>query len=317
MPERQTTNTVLMIRPARFGSNPQTAASNAFQQPAAADRETAQQAAEREFDALVAALEGARVNVLVCTDTAEPVKPDAIFPNNWLSTHDDGTVVLYPMQAENRRLERRLDLVRGLAAEHRFDVQRVVDLSDAEQRGEFLEGTGSLVLDRVNRTAYACLSSRTHKQALDRWAEQLSYDTVSFAAVDEGGRPIYHTNVMMSIGSRVAIVCLEAIASPAERDRVRSTLVASGHEIVDISFAQMRAFAGNVLELVNRDGEAVVVMSERARDALTAPQIGTISQHAEIINAPISTIEDHSGGGVRCMLAEVFLPRIQSEYQSG
>lgn len=310
MPERQTTDTVLMIRPARFASNPQTAASNAFQQAAAvADPDAARQAAEQEFEGLVAALEQAGIDVLVWPDTAEPVKPDAIFPNNWLSTHGDGSVTLYPMEAENRRLERRHDLIENLSTRYGFNVRRVVDLSDAERRGEFLEGTGSLVLDRANRTAYACLSSRTHERTLARWAEQFGYETVSFAAVDENGRSIYHTNVMMSIGSRIAIVCLAAIASPAELERVRSKLADSGHEIVDVSFAQMRAFAGNVLELVNRTGEAVMVMSERARTALTAEQIHAIERHARIVAAPVNTIEDQSGGGVRCMLAEVFLPR--------
>ncbi|HET7587726.1 MAG TPA: arginine deiminase-related protein [Gammaproteobacteria bacterium] len=298
-----------MIRPARFRSNPQTAASNAFQQ-ADADHDAAavQQLAEQEFEALANALKNAGVNVLIYADTPSPDKPDAVFPNNWLSTHADGSVVLYPMQAGNRRIERRPDIVANLAAANGFNVGSTIDLSDAEQQEAFLEGTGSMVLDRANRIVYACLSPRTHRSTLERWCTHFSYEAVTFSALSNG-QPIYHTNVMMSVGERQAIVCLASIQSDGEREQVRSRLEATGHEIVDITPAQMNAFAGNMLELTSADGRAVIVMSQRAYDSLDDAQRAQISRHARIVSVPITTIEDHAGGGVRCMLAEIFLPR--------
>jgi hypothetical protein len=216
------------------------------------------------------------------------------------------------MHAPNRRPERRPDIVDDLA-ERCFDLRRVLDLSGDEQREEYLEGTGSLVLDRVNRVAYACLSPRTHREALNRWAAKLGYEVVAFNAADETGRAVYHTNVLMSIGRRIAIVCLAAIASAVEREQVQSKLAASGREVVEISFAQMHAFAGNMLELATRDGGSVMVMSARARESLTPHQVETISRDAQIVDVPVATIEDHSGGSVRCMLAELFLPRMAAE----
>ncbi|HET7308270.1 MAG TPA: arginine deiminase-related protein [Gammaproteobacteria bacterium] len=309
MQERQTTDTVLMIRPARFHSNPLTAASNAFQQAEPGhDAAAVQQLAEQEFEALAGALKDAGVNVIVYADTPSPDKPDAVFPNNWLSTHADGSVVLYPMQATNRRIERRPEIVADLAAANGFSVGRTVDFSDAEQQGEFLEGTGSMVLDRANRIVYACLSPRTHRGVLQRWCARFGYEAVTFSAVSNG-QPIYHTNVMMSVGAQVAVVCLPSIESVNEREHVRRRLEATGHDIVDITPAQMNAFAGNMLELAGADGGSVFVMSQRAYDSLDDAQRARIGNHSKIVSVPIATIEDHAGGGVRCMLAEIFLPR--------
>ncbi|HET7370541.1 MAG TPA: arginine deiminase-related protein [Gammaproteobacteria bacterium] len=298
-----------MIRPARFRSNPQTAASNAFQQ-ADPDHDAAavQRLAEQEFEALAGALKNAGVNVLIYADTPSPDKPDAVFPNNWLSTHADGSVVLYPMQAANRRIERRPEIVANLAEANGFNVGSTVDLSEAEQQEQFLEGTGSMVLDRANRTVYACLSPRTHRDALTKWCTRFGYEAVTFSAFSNG-QPIYHTNVMMSVGERQAIVCLASIESADERERVRVRLETTGHEIVDITPAQMNAFAGNMLELVAADGRAVTVMSQRAYDSLDDAQRVRIGKHSQIVSVPITTIEDHAGGGVRCMLAEIFLPK--------
>lgn len=309
MQERQTTDTVLMIRPARFRSNPLTAASNAFQQADPGhDAAAAQRLAEQEFEALAGALKEAGVNVIIYADTLSPDKPDAVFPNNWLSTHADGSVVLYPMQATNRRIERRPEIVADLAAANGFTVGSTIDLSDAESRGEFLEGTGSMVLDRVNRLAYACLSPRTHRAALQRWCARFGYEAVTFSAVSNG-QPIYHTNVMMSVGARLAVVCLSSIESADEREQVRARLEATHHEIVDITPAQMNAFAGNMLELASADGGSVFVMSQRAYDSLDDAQRSRIAGHSKVVSVPVGTIEDHAGGGVRCMLAEIFLPR--------
>lgn len=309
MQEPQTTNTVLMIRPARFRSNPQTAASNAFQQTNPDhDAVAVQRLAEQEFEALEGALKQAGVNVVVYADTPSPDKPDAVFPNNWLSTHADGSVVLYPMQAANRRIERRPEIVTDLAAANGLMIADIVDLSDAEQQGHFLEGTGSMVLDRAHRIVYACLSPRTHRDILSTWCARFGYEAVTFAAFSNG-QPIYHTNVMMSIGARQAIVCLESIEAAHERDQVRARLEATGHEIIEITPAQMNAFAGNMLELTSANGEAVIVMSQRACDSLDDAQRARISKNARIVSAPITTIEDHAGGGVRCMLAEIFLPK--------
>src|SRR6267142_1498359 len=243
--EPQSASGVLMVRPACFGFNPQTAASNAFQQVAesSADAET-QRLALAEFDGLAEALQRAGVEVLIAPDTAQPVKPDAIFPNNWVSFHADGTVALYPMLAPNRRCERREDVLEQVVREGRFHVSRTVDLTHREAEGKFLEGTGSLVLDRAHRVAYASLSPRTDLDVLGEFAQLLDYELVTFEAWDADDRPVYHTNVIMAIGTRFAAVCGEAIAQRPHRDAVFNKLQADGHDIVDVSLQQMREFAG-------------------------------------------------------------------------
>lgn len=308
--DRQTAADVLMIRPVAFAGNPQTQPSNSFQQRDAGALDAANQAAAlREFEGLAAALRRAGVSVHVFDDTVEPHTPDSIFPNNWVSFHADGSVVLYPMLAENRRLERRLDLLEALSAKHGFHASRVIDLTRHEQTGRYLEGTGSLVLDRIHRVAYACVSPRTDLDVLGDFAQQLDYDIVAFQAHDAGGAAIYHTNVLMSVGERFAAVCTDAIRED-ERAAVLDQLRRTGRTVVDLTLEQMAAFAGNMLELGSSLTGSVVAMSERARGALTAAQQETLESSAgPIVAAPIPTIEKLGGGSVRCMLAEVHLPR--------
>lgn len=307
--ESQLANAVLMIRPVRFFSNPLTAASNRFQGKTSLTADEQQSAALAEFNGLAAALERAGVDVVVVDDTAEPPTPDAVFPNNWISTHADGTVVLYPMEAENRRTERRQDIIDGLAQQHGFHVRRVIDLSPHEERGHYLEGTGSLVLDRVNRLAYACLSSRTHLDVLGDFAQQLDYDVLAFDAVDSNGAAIYHTNVLMNVGETLAVICLQAIRDAAQREAVQKSLIDSGHTLVDLSYEQLESFAGNMLELRAKDGGRVLAMSAQAHQSLTDSQRAAIEAVATIVSAPIDRIEASAGGSVRCMLAELHLPR--------
>ena len=306
--ESQLASTVLMIRPARFESNPLTAASNRFQAQSSSSPEQQQAAALHEFDGLVAVLREAGIEVIVVEDTREPHTPDAIFPNNWISTHADGRVVLYPMEAENRRTERRHDIVEDLATRFGRQVTEVIDLSGHEDDGHFLEGTGSMVLDRANRIAYACVSTRTHLDPLGDFAQRLDYDVVAFDAVDSGGIPIYHTNVLMSIGERLAVICGEAIPRDDQREAVLARLRETGHEIVLLTYAQLDAFAGNMLELQNANGERVLAMSQQAYDSLDEEQRTVLAANGRIVSASIDTIESSAGGSVRCMLAEVHLP---------
>jgi hypothetical protein len=305
--EPQSAAAVLMVRPGRFGFNPQTAASNVFQQntfPQGADTAGVHGAALAEFDALAEGLARAGVQVVVAHDTVHPAKPDAIFPNNWVSFHHDGTVVLYPMMAPNRRLERRDEVLCEVAVG--FRITRTVDLCHREELGQYLEGTGSLVLDRPRHLAYANISPRTDLDALGEFAQQLDYELVTFESVDRG-RPIYHTNVMMAIGESFVVMCAESIVETRSRDAVRATLVAGGREIVEISLGQMQAFAGNVLELAP-PGSRVIALSTTAWGSLDARQRRTLEKHGNVLEAEIPVIERFGGGGVRCMLAEVHLP---------
>jgi len=307
--EPQSAQWVLMVRPASFGFNPQTAASNAFQQaPASAAEIEARELALDEFDGAVKALRRAGVQVLVVPDTPRPAKPDAIFPNNWVSFHGDGTVVLYPMLAPNRRWERREEVLEQVAREGGFRVVRTIDLTHREAEGKFLEGTGSLVLDRPHRVAYASLSPRTDLDVLGEFAQLLDYELVTFESRDGAGRPIYHTNVVMAIGTRFAVVCGEAIDLPLHRDAVFNRLRAAGHDIIDISLQQMQEFAGNMLELSTAGGH-VIALSTTAWRSLEPAQRRTLESHASVIPVAIPTIERIGGGGVRCMLAEIHLPK--------
>ncbi len=307
--ESQLAGAVLMVRPVRFYSNPLTAASNRFQGNTVLSAGEQQRAALEEFEALAAALEHAGIEVVVVDDTEDPPTPDAIFPNNWITTHADGTVVLYPMEAVNRRTERRHDVIDLLVTRYGFHVKRIIDLSPHERYGHYLEGTGSLVLDRPRRLAYACLSSRTHLDALGDFSQQLDYEVLAFDAVDRDGRAIYHTNVMMNLGERLAVICLESIRREDQREAVVRSLEDSGHEIVDLSYDQLEAFAGNMLELRAANGGRVLAMSAQARNSLTPAQLETIEANAKIVSASIDRIEASAGGSVRCMLAEIHLPR--------
>jgi hypothetical protein len=307
--ESQLASSVLMIRPTRFQSNPQTADSNAFQTAPDASPAEQQRSALTEFESLVSVLRGAGIEVHVFDDTLEPHTPDSVFPNNWVSFHADGTVVLYPMEAENRRCERRPDVIERLDAELGFQVRQVVDLSHHEDAGHFLEGTGSMVLDRVNRVAYACLSSRTHLDVLGDFAQRMDYDVVAFEALDRHGVPIYHTNVLMAIGEKLAVICDAAIARDDQRAAVLERLESTGHELVSLDFDQLESFAGNMLELRAADGVPVIAMSQRAWDSLSAEQQARMGANGRVVTAAIDDIEDSAGGSVRCMLAEIHLPR--------
>ncbi|MDO1447178.1 arginine deiminase-related protein [Rhodocytophaga aerolata] len=303
----QTTSHILMIRPVRFAFNEQTAESNAFQNPespkAAA---TVQEKALLEFDRMVEGLRNFGIDVTVVEDTPEPHTPDAIFPNNWVSFHQDGSVCLYPMFAANRRLERREEIIESL--KRKFRVERTLDFSTYERNNLFLEGTGSMVLDRVNKIAYACLSPRTSIEVLQDFAQKLGYRLVSFTATDEKGKQIYHTNVLMSIADRFAVVCLDTIADANERELVLQSLQESGKEIVEISIDQMKRFAGNMLQLKNKQGEAVLVMSTQAYRSLMPGQLKILEKYNHMFYSDLSTIESNGGGSARCMIAEVHLP---------
>jgi hypothetical protein len=307
--EPQSAASVLMVRPAGFAFNPQTAPSNAFQKSPVSDTERVdlQRAVRREFDTVADALERAGVRVIVADDTDLPVKPDALFPNNWVSFHRDGTLVLYPMLAPNRRSERREEIIRQVIRDGSFRITRTVDLSYRENQGQYLEGTGSLVLDRVRHVAYANLSPRTNLNVLGEFAQQLDYELVTFEAFDALGNPIYHTNVLMAIGARFAAVCGAAIPQLRHREAVYSMLRTSGHEIIEISPAQMFCFAGNLLELAPPETN-VIVLSATAWESLDSAQRRTLEKHGCVLRVEIPMIERYGGGGVRCMLAEIHLP---------
>ena len=305
--ESQLASAVLMITPVRFESNPSTAASNKFQGRNPDSSNKQQRDAAEEFVGLRVALETSGIEVIQVDDTVEPHTPDAIFPNNWVSFHSDGTVVLYPMEAPNRRTERRPDIIETLVEDYEFVVRKIVDLSTHEAQAQYLEGTGSLVLDRVNRVAYACLSSRTHLDALGDFAQRMGYEVLAFDAHDRNGAPIYHTNVLMSVGEALAVICAEAIPREDQRDAVLRRLADTGHEVVTIDFDQMDAFAGNMLELRSVDGERILAMSEQAKQSLDVEQMEKLAASAQIGSAPIDRIESSAGGSVRCMLAEIHL----------
>ncbi len=297
-----------MIRPVRFESNPMTAASNRFQGKSGATPDEQNTVAQAEFDALVAVLRDAGIEVIVVDDNLEPHTPDSVFPNNWVSFHSDGRVVLYPLEAENRRTERRSDIVEQLDSEFGFLVSEVVDLTAHESAGHFLEGTGSMVLDRANHVAYACLSSRTQLDPLGDFAQRMDYDVISFDAADRDGVPIYHTNVVMNIGEEVAVICDAAIARPEQRAAVMQRLADTGHEVISLNYDQLDAFAGNMLELRSKEGERLIAMSQQAYDSLDDDQIRRLRQNGRIVTAAINNIEAAAGGSVRCMLAEIHLP---------
>jgi len=296
-----------MIRPVNFGFNEETAGSNAFQKRNS-DTSQIKQKARDEFDKFVNTLCTNGVDVVVIEDTPEPYTPDSIFPNNWVSFHGDGSVFLYPMQAENRRLERREDIINRL--EDRFQVKHIIDLSRFENENKFLEGTGSMVLDRENKIAYACISPRTDREVLDLFCKQTDYKEVSFQAFDEYHQAIYHTNVLMCIGSKFAVVCLDSLTDEDEKNAVTTILKLTHKEIITISFEQMNNFAGNMLEVKNNAGENLIVMSQSAFEALNESQKNNLTKYGRLVYSDIKTIEDNGGGSARCMMAEVHLPLI-------
>ena len=301
-PSLQTTDTVLMVRPAAFGFNEETAASNAFQKKG--EESCTAEAARRESDAYIGLLRESGINVIAVGDTKEPHTPDSVFPNNWFSTHDDGTLVLYPMCAENRRLERKPAALEAIRAN--FDVRRTIDLTHYEKEGLYLEGTGSMVIDRVSRIAYACRSPRTSEAVLDDLCLRLGYEPVMFDAADAKGNQIYHTNVMMHVGSSIAVLCTEAVRDSDQLSMLRGSLERTGNTVVEISFDQMEHFAGNMLELHDRDGKPCLVMSRTAFDSLRDEQIKQLESGMKLITPSLDCIEKNGGGSARCMLAEIY-----------
>lgn len=309
---KQVTNSVLMIRPVTFRMNEQTRENNHFQKELNGMLLAAVNAkAQQEFDALVVQLQAVGINVVVVNDTPETDTPDSVFPNNWISFHDNGDVVLYPMFAENRRDERREDIL-DLLEEKGFLIENSIDFTSAEEDGFFLEGTGSLVLDRANAIAYCALSPRADEELFIEFCEDFDYAPVIFEAfhrVDGGRELIYHTNVMMSIGEHFAIICADMIADKKERKMVLDNLRASGKELVLISEKQVEQFAGNVLELSGTDDKRFIVMSTAALESLNLNQKMQLEKYGNILSANLQTIEICGGGSARCMLAEIFLPR--------
>jgi hypothetical protein len=306
----QTSSTVLMVRPANFGFNPETAGNNFYQQTDARSAVEINSLAREEFDSFVALLKDQGVSVIVEEDTADPVKTDAVFPNNWFSTHPDGKLILYPMFSPNRRLERRKDLIENLMKSG-FKVEEIIDLSFFEEDGQYLEGTGSMVMDHDSKTIFACYSERTHPNPLDYLGKLLGYKVLGFHAVQEINgvvSPIYHTNVMMHVGSDLAVVCLDSIPRASEKQAVQKALTQAGKKVVPITSKQKFHFAGNMLEVGNDGGEKFTVMSETALDSLNVGQIQLIEKYTTIISPTIPTIEKLGGGSARCMMAEVFLP---------
>lgn len=306
---QQITDTILMVRPAHFGYNEETADSNAFQHTDdTLTAETVQSRAASEFDGMVAGLRAAGVEVIVIDDRPEVYTPDAVFPNNWVTFHEDGSVITYPMYSAKRRMERRADIIEMLSRQYRIEDRLKMEWHERENR--FLEGTGSMILDRPNHIVYACLSERTDEELLEEFCLFSGYEKVLFHAMDGQGKPIYHTNVMMALGETFAVVALDTLPIPAERAKLLAFLHHTHKEVIEISIAQMMSFAGNMLQVRSKTGETFLVMSQQAYASLSGEQLACIEAHTRILTANIPTIEMYGGGSVRCMMAEVFLQKV-------
>ena len=308
----QTTNTILMIRPVNFRMNEQTAVNNYFQEDLDLKNAEINKKAQDEFDAYVDKLRAVGVNVIVIDDKASLDTPDSIFPNNWVSFHENGDIAMYPMFAENRRRERREDVFLRLEQEG-FKINNIIDYTSAEDEGLFLEGTGSLILDRVNEIAYCALSPRADEDLFIEFCEDFEYTPVVFTAnqtVDGKRLPIYHTNVMMCLAETFAVICLDTIDDKKERKNVVSNLEKNNKKVIKITEAQMHQFAGNMLQVKGKDDKLYLVMSQAAHDSLTPTQIQLIEAHCPILSSSLETIETCGGGSARCMMAEVFLPKV-------
>jgi hypothetical protein len=301
------TSTILMVRPAAFGFNAETAANNYFQSNPEIDKEELQQKALLEFDNMVQTLRNHDINVVVIEDTKEPAKPDAIFPNNWLSTSPNGTVAVFPMYAPNRRIEKRDEILQKLAAV--FLVKDVQDWSEYEVEGRFLEGTGSMVIDYDNKMIYACISERTSLPVLEKYAATNGFQAIVFLAADKNGMPVYHTNVMMTLGEGFCVLCEEAIEEEWELIAVRQLLESTHHTIIAITRDQMHQFAGNMLQVKNKSGEKFLIMSQAAINSLRKEQKEMLEAYSTLLPIAVPTIEEVEGGSVRCMMAEVFLEK--------
>ncbi len=308
----QTTNTILMIRPVNFRMNEQTAVNNYFQEDLDLKNSEINKKAQDEFDAFVENLRAVGVNVIVEEDDKLNDTPDSIFPNNWVSFHENGDVALYPMFAENRRKERREELLTRLEEEG-FEINNIVDYTSAEEDHIFLEGTGSILLDRANGKAYCALSARADEELFIEFCEDFDYFPVIFTAfqtVDEQRLPIYHTNVMMCLAETFAVICLDSIDDKKERKNVVEHLKKDGKEVIAITEAQMQQFAGNMLQIRGADDKRYLVMSKAAHESLTSNQIAKLSMHCAILYSDLETVETCGGGSARCMMAEVFLPKV-------
>lgn len=303
---QQTTQHLLMVRPTYFGYNPETAENNTFQtQDNTLTTPQIREKAVEEFDEFVALLRAAGVDVMVIDDPP-PKATDAVFPNNWISFHDNGTIITYPMFATNRRIERQESIVEKV--KNKFKTENHIRFESYEDKDMFLEGTGSMIFDRVHRIVYACLSPRTHPELLDKFCQWADYEKVVFTARDAEGVDIYHTNVMMAVGETFAVICLDSIVNKKERKMVREKLESTGKTVIPISLEQMNAFAGNMLQVKNQNGDSFLVMSEQAYNSLDPTlQVMKLHGHTSILCSAIDTIEKYGGGSVRCMMAEIFL----------
>ena len=303
---QQITDKVIMVRPSNFGFNPETAEDNVFQSNEGdRSKDEIARMAQQEFDALVRTLRANGVVVDVIEDSDSPRKPDAVFPNNWFSTHQDGSLITYPVQSELRRLERDPEIVERI--KEMYGVSKTYAFEQFEEKERFLEGTGSMVLDRVHKIAYACLSDRTDIQTLDQWCVLRGYRKVAFHA-EADGVPVYHTNVVMALGDTFVVICLDAVIDQEERKTLERSFAETDKEIVQISYAQMHAFAGNMLQLKTISGGTILVMSQSARDSLTKKQVHALEKHTRLVSSSVNIIEQYGGGSVRCMIAENFLP---------
>lgn len=306
MKTKQLTDTILMIRPAHFAYNEETALNNTFQKKSNASYEQISKLAKDEFDQMVSVLRHEGIEVVVIDDTPKPIKPDAVFPNNWISFHDDGTILTYPMNASSRRLERREDIIEYFNVH--FKVSRRLSLEIFEPKNQFLEGTGSMILDRKNKIVYACLSPRTHIELLHHFSLLMDYKVCFFKATDQNGIDIYHTNVLMALGVDFVVCCMQAV-EPSKKEELESLFVATGKELVDITFDQMNSFAGNMLQLCNHNGDPILILSRTAFNSLTKEQLNKLSSKTKLLPVEIPTIEKIGGGSARCMIAEVFLKK--------
>lgn len=303
---KQITSEILMIRPKHFRYNTQTAINNSFQiKPESGDEKEIQALAIEEFDKMVVKLRTHGINIITIEDTSDPLKPDAIFPNNWVSFHENKVVITYPMFAENRRMERREDIIDQISEQKGYNRRYNFEFYESEG-GVFLEGTGSMILDRVNKIVYACISPRTSIKVLDKFCVLMGYQKQIFHAYDDQNELIYHTNVMMALGNGFAVICLDSITDKDERIAVKEKLESSGKEIIDISMEQMNHYAGNMLQVKSNDMQDYVVMSKAAYDSLTTGIIDQLNKHTKTIVLDIPTIEKYGGGSVRCMMAELF-----------
>ncbi len=303
----QSTSNILLIRPASFGFNAETAETNAFQNSVELSPDEIKTIVLLEFDAFAKKLRDKGVNVMVVQDTDIPIKPDAIFPNNWGSFHTDGTAILYPMATHNRQVEKRLAVLENIKEE--YNITKLIDLSNHEKDGKFLEGTGSIIFDHLHKRAYACLSPRTDKNIFIELCNIINYQPLYFTSTDKAGQEIYHTNVMMCISEKFSIICLESIKNDVEKNMIINSLEQTGHEIITISLEQVNHFAGNMLSLKTNQDEEILVMSQSAFDVLNDDQKEAIENYCKPFPMSIKTIETIGGGSARCMISELFLDK--------